>query len=259
MDRGGFFGRGEGGFPWGEHGFRGEDRGRRGGGRHDDREGFFGGRGGRGGPPFGFGGPGGRGGPPFGFGGPGGPGGPGFRSGRKLSAADLQLILLALIGEKARHGYELIKALETLSNGFYVPSPGVIYPALTYLEEAGDTMSEAAGSRKLYHLTDTGRAHLTDRRAEADAMLHHLEEMGRGMDRLREAFAGGAEGEESGSFRPAWGMAPEVLEAMRHLREALADQRGATRERWLQIADTLRHAASEIVRAAGADEGDSKK
>ena len=133
---------------------------------------------------------------PFGFG--GGPGDFGFRAGRKISSKDLQLLLLALVGEKPRHGYDLIKAIEELSNGFYSPSPGVIYPALTYLEEAGDAASEAEGTRKLYHLTEAGRATLLARRAEADGILDQLKEQGRRMDRVREAFSGEESGEEEG-------------------------------------------------------------
>ena len=86
----------------------------------------------------------------FGFGhhfgegfGPGGRGGPGgFGPGRKLGSADLQLLLLALLAEKPSHGYELIKALEERSSGYYSPSPGMVYPALTYLEELGHASVE---------------------------------------------------------------------------------------------------------------------
>src|SRR5688572_29640957 len=70
-----------------------------------------------------------------GFMGPPGSRGGDFRTGRKLASADLQLLILALLAEKPRHGYELIKAFEERSSGFYTPSPGMIYPALTYLEE----------------------------------------------------------------------------------------------------------------------------
>src|SRR5215471_16257227 len=83
-----------------------------------------------------------------------GGGGRGFRTGRKLAAPDLQLIILALLAEKARHGYELIKAMEERSGGFYAPSPGMIYPALTYLEEIGYATVAAEGAKKLYYITD---------------------------------------------------------------------------------------------------------
>src|ERR1700759_2483615 len=74
-----------------------------------------------------------------GFGGFGGPGmgGANFRAARMLASGDLQLILLALLSENPRHGYEIIKQIEEHSSGGYTPSPGMVYPALTYLEEMG--------------------------------------------------------------------------------------------------------------------------
>src|SRR5580704_12862436 len=65
----------------------------------------------------------------------GGFGGKGFRAARMLASGDLQLIVLLLLKERPRHGYEIIKELEDRSSGIYTPSPGVVYPALTYLEE----------------------------------------------------------------------------------------------------------------------------
>jgi hypothetical protein len=64
-----------------------------------------------------------------------------FPGGRKLDAIDIQLVILALLAEHPAHGYELIKTLEERSGGFYTPSPGVIYPALTYLHEIGHANS----------------------------------------------------------------------------------------------------------------------
>src|SRR4029077_10037509 len=112
------------------------------------------------------------------FGGPG-LGGGGFRTGRKLASGELQLVLLALLGERPSHGYELIKALEERSGGFYSPSPGMIYPALTWLEEVGYASVAAEGTKKLYSITDTGREYLKDNQDAADAMLGQLEHIGR--------------------------------------------------------------------------------
>ena len=64
-------------------------------------------------------------------------GGDGMPGGRKLGSADLQLLLLALLAERPAHGYELIRTLEQRSGGFYAPSPGMVYPALTFLDEIG--------------------------------------------------------------------------------------------------------------------------
>src|SRR5579871_6322474 len=72
----------------------------------------------------------------------GDPGSRGFGMGRKLASTDLQLLILRLLAEKPRHGYELIKELDERTHGFYVPSPGMIYPALTYLDEIGHATVE---------------------------------------------------------------------------------------------------------------------
>src|SRR5580658_4062767 len=93
-------------------------------------------------------------------------GGRGFRAARMLASGDLQLIVLALLKEKPRHGYDIIKELEERSSGIYTPSPGVVYPALTYLEEVGHAVSESEGNKKLFKITDTGLAHLEKNRAE---------------------------------------------------------------------------------------------
>src|SRR5476649_2269490 len=86
----------------------------------------------------------------------GGMGGRGFGMGRKLASGDLQLLILKLLNEKSRYGYEIIKDLEERSKGFYVPSPGMVYPALTYLEEIGHATVAVEGARKLHSITDTG-------------------------------------------------------------------------------------------------------
>jgi DNA-binding PadR family transcriptional regulator len=109
--------------------------------------------------------------------------------GRKLGSGDLQLVILALLEEQPRHGYEIIKALEETSKGFYVPSPGMVYPALTYLEEVGYATVEADGSKKLYHITDAGRAKLNEDRAFVDSLMAQLARIGDKMDRVRKAFA----------------------------------------------------------------------
>lgn len=97
-----------------------------------------------------------------------------MRVGKMLASGDLRLVALYLIDQQPRHGYDLIKAIEELSEGFYSPSPGVIYPALTYLEEAGFTTSSADGNKKLYAITEDGRAHLEENRATVESALNFL-------------------------------------------------------------------------------------
>src|SRR6202140_4824280 len=122
-------------------------------------------------------------------------GGRGFFGGRKLGSGELQLVILALLEERPRHGYEIIKALEETSKGFYAPSPGMVYPALTYLEEVGYATVEAEGSKKLYRITDAGLARLNEDRALAEAVLAQLARIGGRMDRVRQAFAGDGPGD----------------------------------------------------------------
>ena len=136
---------------------------------------FFGpsGRGGGRGPGRGPGGGG-----PFGRhrGGPFG-GGP-FGGGRRMfDSGALRLVVLGLIAEEPRHGYDIIKALEAQFQGTYSPSPGAIYPMLQMLEEADLLTSEVEGKKKLYSITDEGRAYLEENRAELDNIKAQLDEV----------------------------------------------------------------------------------
>src|ERR1700739_1857354 len=87
-------------------------------------------------------------------------GGDMMRAGRMLAQGDLRLIALALIAEQPRHGYEIIKVLEEKTADWYSPSPGIVYPTLTYLEEVGYVTSQSEGAKRLYTITEEGRDHL---------------------------------------------------------------------------------------------------
>jgi DNA-binding PadR family transcriptional regulator len=88
-----------------------------------------------------------------------GPRGRGGRMGRFFDHGDLRFVVLKLIAEKPSHGYELIKAIETAAGGAYTPSPGVVYPTLTLLEELGYvTAGDAGGGKKLYTITAEGES-----------------------------------------------------------------------------------------------------
>ena len=104
-----------------------------------------------------------------GFGGRGGGGG------RIFGPGDLRLMLLALIAEKPRHGYELIKEIEQKFGGAYSPSPGSIYPTLTLLEEMDHIRASASdGARKLFEITDQGRVFLEENRATLDGVTARM-------------------------------------------------------------------------------------
>src|ERR1700677_2348415 len=120
------------------------------------------------------------------FGGRGFMGGAGLRAARVLASGDLRLIILALLAEKPRHGYEIIKALEEHSSGLYTPSPGMVYPALTYLEEMGYAASETEGTKKLYKITETGKAYFEENKTTANETLEQLARFGQKMAKIRE-------------------------------------------------------------------------
>lgn len=111
-----------------------------------------------------------------GFGGRGG-----GRGGRRrvFDGDELKLVLLALLAEEPRHGYDLIRQIEERSGGGYAPSPGVVYPTLTLLDEMGQIEEvKEEGARRRFQITEAGRAWLEERRAQADAALARLEQIG---------------------------------------------------------------------------------
>jgi DNA-binding PadR family transcriptional regulator len=96
----------------------------------------------------------------------------GRHGGRLFDYGELRLLLLAMIAERPRHGYELIKAIEERFGGSYSPSPGVVYPTLSWLEDMGYAAIDAEeGGRKRYRITPEGEAFLVANRAAADALL----------------------------------------------------------------------------------------
>jgi len=94
-----------------------------------------------------------------------------------FDSGELRLVLLKLIGDQPRHGYDLIREIEALSGGAYAPSPGVIYPTLTLLADMGHVEERADGARKLFEITEAGRAHLDERGAEVEKLLARLAEL----------------------------------------------------------------------------------
>jgi DNA-binding PadR family transcriptional regulator len=195
------------------------------------------GRGGRGFGPFGHG---------FRGGGRGGRGDM-FRTGRMLADGDLRLIALALLDEAPRHGYDIIKALEERSSGAYSPSPGVVYPTLTFLEEAGFATSASEGNKKVFSITDEGRGHLAESRATVDRVLDEIERFGRKMARAREWFDWQDDGQRPD---PREREMPEGLRRLRHvrrrLRAALAEALDAGAEKRAEALEILEQAADAL-------------
>ena len=94
---------------------------------------------------------------------------------RVFDSAELRLVLLKLIADQPRHGYELIRAIEELTGGSYVPSPGMVYPTLTMLDEMGHVEeAKAEGTRKAFAATAAGISHLAERKEEIDTLFARL-------------------------------------------------------------------------------------
>jgi DNA-binding PadR family transcriptional regulator len=153
------------------------------------------------------------------------------REGRMFDGGELRLVILALVAEKARYGYEIIKELGERVGGDYSPSPGVVYPTLTMLEEMGYAQaSQDPQGRKLYGLTPEGEKVLADNKAQIDAIF---------------ARFGGADDSRGPGFI-------SVKRAMLNLRAALQLRlrgRDASPEQIQAIVDALDAAAKTVERA----------
>ncbi len=167
-------------------------------------------------------------------------GGDMVRAGRMLAQGDLRLIALALIAEQPRHGYEIIKVLEDKTAGWYSPSPGIVYPTLTYLEEAGYVTAQAEGAKKLYTITDDGRAHLEENRDFVDAVLERLSTIGERASRMRRRF-GSDDDDRRGPRVP-----PLVRAALENLREVAAERLEGDADAEAKVVEVLARAAGEL-------------
>jgi DNA-binding PadR family transcriptional regulator len=161
-----------------------------------------------------------------------------MRAGRMLAQGDLRLIALALIAEQPRHGYEIIKVLEDKTAGWYSPSPGIVYPTLTYLEEAGYLTAEVEGAKKRYAITEEGRAHLEENRDFVDAVLERLAFIGERGARMRRRFGGDDDDRR--------GMPPLVRAAIENLREVAAKRLDDDAEAEAKVVEVLARAAAEL-------------
>jgi DNA-binding PadR family transcriptional regulator len=179
----------------------------------------------------------------FGWGGRHGMGGGDMiRAGRMLATGDLRLIALALIAEQPRHGYEIIKVLEDKTGGWYSPSPGIVYPTLTYLEEAGYVTAQTEGAKKLYTITDEGRAYLDENREFVDAVLERLAAAGDKIARMRRRLGADERDTERN------GLPQLVRAALENLREVAVKRLEQDAEAEAKVVDVLARAAQELKR-----------
>jgi DNA-binding PadR family transcriptional regulator len=162
-----------------------------------------------------------------------------MRAGRMLAQGDLRLIALALIAEEPRHGYELIKLVEEKTGDWYSPSPGIVYPTLTYLEEAGYVTASAEGSKKLYAITDEGRSYLQANRDLVNAVLARLAAIGERVNRFRRS---------RGDRDSRRSLPPLVEAAFDHLRDTVSKRLESDAEAESRLVEILARAATELQR-----------
>jgi DNA-binding PadR family transcriptional regulator len=148
---------------------------------------------------------------------------------RFFGAGDLRYVILQQIAEKPSHGYEIIKSIQERLGGMYAPSPGVVYPMLTMLEEMGHATVVSDGARKLYTITEEGAKSLAENKAVVDAIFAR-------MDRARS---------EQGGDR-----SPQIERAVENFRMALRMKKGPlTTEQTHAITDIIDAAAKQIERS----------
>lgn len=151
---------------------------------------------------------------------------------RMFEGGELRLVLLKLIADEPRHGYQLIKAVEDLTEGEYAPSPGIVYPTLTMLEDMGHIREQKSkDSKKVFEATEEGRAHLEENEGEVDELFEKLE--GHGRTRRH-------------------GQRPEIGRAIGNLMTALRNRvasEGWHEELLEEVVDILDDAAQRIERA----------
>jgi DNA-binding PadR family transcriptional regulator len=164
-----------------------------------------------------------------------------MRARRMLAQGDLRLVALALIAEAPRHGYEIIKLLEEKTSDWYSPSPGIVYPTLTYLEEAGYVTASAEGSKKLYTITDEGRAYLDSNRDLVDVVLDRLTALGERVNRWRRAARGEREDRRE--------LPPLVEAAIDHLRATLAKRLQSDAEAEARLVEIIARADGDLQRS----------
>jgi len=159
----------------------------------------------------------------------------GPRGGKVFAPGDLKLLLLSLIAEQPCHGYDLIRRIEGLFDDTYSPSPGVIYPTLTFLEESDLIVSAADGNKKLYSVTDAGQASLGEQAIALDGIRTRIDVSKRAL---------------RGPERP-----PAIHEAVNNLRHALHVHHGRwTEEEITRVRDLLNQTAHAIVGSTASEE-----
>jgi len=164
--------------------------------------------------------------------------------GRKFNAEELRLMLLQLLNDAPVHGYELIRRFDELSQGYYSPSPGVLYPALGQLESAGFAQVELSGKRKNYRITSQGQAYLRLHGAHAHQLIAILKHAAKKMLWVSQAR------ENESAAATATGWLPEFVQARKALQAALFAHSESNHHEQRRIIAILQRASQEILNSS---------
>lgn len=173
-------------------------------------------------------------------------------SGRKFNADELELMLLWFISSTPAHGYELIQRFDRLSEGYYSPSPGVLYPALGRLEALGYLHAKPAGRRKIYNLTHAGQNYVdthAERTGQLLAILKHAAKKMVWMKYASDNVPAAAE---------ATGWLPEFIQTRKALKAALLRQSDASHEQQQRVIAILQQTIAEILKTTSSSPTDLK-
>jgi DNA-binding PadR family transcriptional regulator len=160
--------------------------------------------------------------------------------GRVLMQGDLRLIALSFIAETPRHGYGIIKLIQEKTADWYSPSAGIVYPALTYLEEAGYVIASVEGSKKLYAITSEGRQYLKINRALVEAVLDRVTALGERASRWRRTARGKTNNRRN--------LPPLVEAAFDYLRETVSHRLEDDVQAEAQLIEIIEGADAELQR-----------
>lgn len=173
--------------------------------------------------------------------------------GKFLSSEEMHLIILKMISEGKSHGYEIIKAVDEMTNGIYSPSPGMIYPLLSYITEIGHAISEQDGNRKTFSITDEGKIFLENNQDAVTRIYERINIIAQRFSEMRnhldeEDFTEDRWGHNQ-SGAPDYDIRREFGKLRRELRNALVSKRAASQDEKLRVLGILRRAIQEINQA----------
>ena len=153
---------------------------------------------------------------------------------RIFERGDLKFVILRLISKSPMHGYEVMKALEEESKGYYRPSPGSVYPTLQMLDDEGYVSVEEKDGKKIYSITTEGLAYLKENEDVVDDVFERVEDFtdrffGRDMKELSRSFSRLAQLTFDQAFQ--WGAEPEDIARMSEILERAVDEMEANRKK----------------------------